>query len=93
MTVTNHRFSGKQLIRMYDLPVRQARYHKEGTFFERLDLFPGALCDPEGYVIFESESEFENDSEISLGSKVNVHQEIRKHSRYKEFPKKSLTPQ
>lgn len=88
----NHQFSGKQLIRMHDLPVRQLRYHKDGTFFERLNQFPGGLGDSEGYVLYDSELDIETDAEVSVGQKVNVHQGIRNHTRYRPYSKKGTAP-
>jgi hypothetical protein len=44
--------SGENLRRKWKIPALQARNHKEGTFFMPLELFPGALCDSNGYIVF-----------------------------------------
>jgi hypothetical protein len=64
--------SGAALIRRWHLPVAQARFHAGGTFFMPLDRFPGALCDPAGYVIFHTRSDFERCGDLTIGSRVNV---------------------
>jgi hypothetical protein len=38
--------------------VKQQRFHKDGNWYHPLRTFPGALCDPGGYVVFGSEREF-----------------------------------
>ena len=74
-----YRFTGEGLRRRYKLPVRHALYHRDGTFYECLTRFPGALCDPQGWVHFDSEEEFERDPRIHIGRKVNVPHGIFRH--------------
>ena len=50
--------SGDNLKRQWGIPAVQARYHKDGTRFMPLERFPDALCDPNGYVVFQSEREY-----------------------------------
>ena len=47
--------SGKNVKRQWGIPGVQVRYHKDGTWFMPLERFPGALCDPDGYIIFQNE--------------------------------------
>lgn len=68
--------SGENLRRQWKIPVIQARYHKDGTFFMPLDRFPGALCDPNGYVIFETRSAYASCSRLEIGKRVNVHRGV-----------------
>src|SRR5215471_21742050 len=49
--------TGKDCIRRWKLQVRQARFHRDGSWYERLDRFPAAYCDPDGYKVFDSEDD------------------------------------
>jgi hypothetical protein len=60
------------LIRKWALPVREAHFHREGTFYEHLSQFPGALCDTNGYVLFDSKEEYEKCPKLELKKKANV---------------------
>jgi hypothetical protein len=64
--------SGPQLIRRWTIPVRQARFHRDGIWYEHLTQFPAAFCDPEGYIAFETEDEYRNCQCLNLGKQVNV---------------------
>lgn len=64
--------SGNRLLRDWQIPARQARYHVDGTFYMPLSTFPGALCDPLGYVVFASREEYERSPDISIGSRLNI---------------------
>jgi hypothetical protein len=54
----------------------QAFYHCDGTWFNRLKRFPGALCDPGGYVRFETEAEYLNCPYLDVNVQTNAHQGI-----------------
>ncbi|HSQ31458.1 MAG TPA: hypothetical protein VLN49_16495 [Gemmatimonadaceae bacterium] len=79
------RVTGAQLNRKYRLGVRHALYHKDGTFYERLARFPGALCDPRGFVRYENEQQFAKDQRLNIGEKVNIYQTLASHPRYQRF--------
>jgi len=64
--------SGVKLKKEWRIPVIQARYHKDGTFFMPVDKFPAALCDPNGYVIFKTKEEYEKSSDLDIGVRINV---------------------
>jgi hypothetical protein len=85
-TQIGQRITGEGLNRRYRLGALHALYHKDGTFFERLVRFPGVLCDPKGYVRFESAAQFERDPRVAIGEKVNVRQGLSSHPRYQRFP-------
>lgn len=70
--MTAHSNTGEMLRRKWQLPVRQARYHCEGHFFMPLDRFPGALCDPDGYVVFTDHHTFLRSPYLRVGVRVNV---------------------
>lgn len=63
---------GRQKIVEWRIPVAQCFYHKDGTWFNRLSKFPGALADPEGYVVFESERAYLSSSYLRVGEQTNV---------------------
>lgn len=88
MDTTRYRYTGEGLRLQYNLPVRHCLYHKDGTFYERLAYFPGALCDSQGYVQFDTEAEFEHDPRLRIGRKVNVPRGIFSHPKYKAFPQR-----
>jgi len=79
------RTTGEALNRRHHIGARHALFHKDGTFYERLARFPGVLCDPGGYVRYESESQFTSDEHINIGQKVNVHGSLSIHPRYHAF--------
>lgn len=85
--IPNHKYTGEQLIRKYNLGVKQARYHKDGHFYEKLSTFPAAFCDPDGYVRFESREEYLRSPYLNLGQKVNVPGGIARLPKYTLFPK------
>jgi hypothetical protein len=49
--------SGRTLKSLWKIDAKQARYHFDGKFFMMLEHFPGALCDPNGFVIFDTKQE------------------------------------
>ena len=77
--MTGHRTnSGARLLKEWNIPAKQAMYHKDGVFFMPLARFPGAYCDPDGYVIFATQQALDSCSSVSVGKRVNVHQGISK---------------
>lgn len=46
--------TGQQLARDWGVPVKHAYYGEDGRWFHQLKRFPGALFDPNGYVLFET---------------------------------------
>lgn len=70
--------SGARLLRRWQIPAKQAMYHKDGAFFMPLEKFPGACCDPDGYVIFATQQAFDSCMAIRIGKRVHVHQGISK---------------
>ncbi len=66
------RVTGERLRQSWDVAVRHALYHREGMFYENLERFPGALFDPNGYVVFETEEAYRRSPYLSIGQKLNV---------------------
>jgi len=82
----SHSNSGKKLIGDWNLPVKQARYHQDGTFYENPRDFPCALCDPNGYVIFNTEQEYCSNPYLNIGKKLNVIRGIASIPGYRRKP-------
>lgn len=74
--------SGENLRREWQIPALQARYHKDGKWFMPLERFPGALCNPKGYVVFETKNAYESSRHIEIGRRVNVRRGIAKMPGY-----------
>lgn len=64
--------SGRKLSKRWKVDVRHALYHREGTFYENIRRFPGALFDYHGYVVFETEPDYQASSYLLKGQKLNV---------------------
>lgn len=79
------RVTGEWLNRAFRLGAEHSLYHRDGTLFERLERFPGVLCDRHGYVWYDTERDFLNDTRLSIGEKVNVPDSIRAHPSYRTF--------
>jgi hypothetical protein len=57
---------GADLIRRWKIAARQARFHRDGSWYEGFDRFPAAYCDRNGYVLFSSV----DDLRTTLGIRV-----------------------
>jgi len=64
--------TGNMLNKIWEVNARHALYHKDGTWYHTLQYFPGALFDPNGYVLFRTVGEFKNCSYLNLTQDVNV---------------------
>ena len=84
-TASSPRLSGKKLKEKRNIPARQVLYHQDGTFYENLRQFPGALCDPNGYVLFSSEDEYNSSSYLHIGLKLNVPEGIYRIPGYRRW--------
>jgi hypothetical protein len=74
--------TGARLNAEWDIDVVHSLFSKTGTWFNRLERFPGALCDPFGFVRFETEAEYLNCSAIRVGKRTNVTGGIGRLRRY-----------
>jgi hypothetical protein len=64
--------SGDELREKWKIPAIQARFHHNGTFYARLTRFPAALCDQDGYVVFDTEGQYHDSPYLRVGKRVNV---------------------
>jgi 5-methylcytosine-specific restriction protein A len=63
---------GKQLNEEWKVGARHALFSRDGTWYENLERFPGALFDPKGYVLFKTQGEYRRNAHIKIGKKTNV---------------------
>ena len=64
--------SGEALNAKWKVGARQALYHKDGQWYMPLHRFPGAFFDPNGYVVFKTESDYLRCGYLRIGKRVNV---------------------
>ena len=69
--IDNRLFTGAELNKLWNVGAKHALYHKEGTYYEVLKAFPGALFDASGYVRFDSEAEYRNCRQLRVTKKTN----------------------
>ena len=72
MAYTPRTNSGANLNRKWNVGATEAHYHKDGKFFMPLKRFPGALFDPDGYLLFSTRDEYESSPYLSIGDRLNV---------------------
>ena len=63
---------GKRLNEEWEVGARHALFSRDGNWYENLEYFPGALFDPNGYVLFRTEEEYRKCPNVSIGKKTNV---------------------
>ena len=63
---------GKQLNEEWDVGARHALFSRDGSWYENLERFPGALFDLNGYVLFKTEQEYRKCPQLRIGKKTNV---------------------
>jgi hypothetical protein len=63
----------KELAKRWGLAVQHSLYSKTGDFYHHLKQFPGALLDPDGYVVFESDVEFKKCPQLQIRGDANRH--------------------
>ena len=64
--------SGRQLNRKWSIGAQHVLYHKDGTWFHVLERFPGALCDPHGFVLFADKQQYLNCPYVRIGERTAV---------------------
>ena len=66
------KMTGKMLIKLWGLPVKQARYREDGTWYQPLTNFPASLCDADGYVVFETKEQYESCPQLDRRQDIHV---------------------
>ncbi len=58
--------TGKNLNKRWNVGAQHALYHKDGTWYQILERFPGALFDHNGYVLFNTKEQFKKCSYLNI---------------------------
>jgi hypothetical protein len=74
--------SGETLKRAWNIPGRQARHHEGGEFYMPLDEFPAALCDPNGYLLISTATEYLASPYFRIGLRLNLRRPVSRISGY-----------
>ncbi len=64
--------SGRQLNEEWKVGASHALFHKDGTYYNHLQYFPGALFDMNGYVRFKTEDEYKKSPYLQHGEQLHV---------------------
>jgi hypothetical protein len=75
----------KYLARNWKINVVHVLYDKNGKWYHHLADFPGALLDPNGYILFNSELEYKNSSYLQQGIELHVPNGISSIPGYKRM--------
>lgn len=65
------RVTGKLLQKQWGIAARHVLYREDGTWYHKLERFPGALCDARGYIVFETRQLLEACPGVSIGRDKN----------------------
>jgi hypothetical protein len=63
--------TGRELNEKWGIGAQHTLYRKDGTWYHRLERFPGALCDKNGYVLFKTPRDLQTCPGISIGKEKN----------------------
>lgn len=63
--------TGERLNEHYEIGAAQARYRENGVWYHPLDQFPGALFDGNGYVLFQTATEYADCDRVKKGPDPN----------------------
>jgi hypothetical protein len=66
------RTTGAKLNELWGVGAEHALYIHDGHWYHQLERFPGALFDQNGYVLFQTESDFRECRYLSIGKDVSV---------------------
>jgi len=83
---------GELLNQRWKIDARHSLYHKDGTWYHQLRRFPGALCDPFGYILFSTEYAFRNCANLKIDKDVNVKGHISEIPGYKRVSDTDVLP-
>ena len=65
------RITGKKLIEKWGIPAEHALYRETGDWYQMLERFPGALCDIDGYILFQTEEEYRSNKYLVIKDENN----------------------
>lgn len=65
--------TAQRLKKEWNVEVKHQLYSRNGTAYEKLKEFPGALFDQNGYIIFKTKEEYFRCPVVSINKKVSIH--------------------
>jgi Domain of unknown function (DUF3883) len=83
--VDEGKLTGKALNNRFEVGAKHALYREDGKWYHMLKIFPGALFDVNGYVRFETETEFRKCGHLQIAQDVHVPQGISSIPGYTRF--------
>ena len=63
---------GAMLNRRWGIGAKHALFSSQGNWYHQLRDFPGALCDPDGYILFATERDFRECPYLQIKKDVNL---------------------
>lgn len=75
--------TGRHLQKLWGIPAVHVLYHRGGNWYRLLERFPGALADPNGFVLFQAEADFQNCAYLEIDQHVHVPSGVSKMPGYK----------
>ncbi len=64
--------NGKEAKQEWGIPAEQVLYREDGTFYQLLTHFPGALADAHGYILFQTAKDYKQCPQLKIGKKIGV---------------------
>ena len=71
------RITGKYLNKLWSIGAKHTLYSHDGSWYHQLNRFPGALCDSEGYILFQAKDAFHGCSFLRIKQDVGCTGGIR----------------
>ena len=69
----------------WEVDVAHGLYSREGVWYGRLQAFPGAYFDSNGYIVFKTADEYHGCKQLQIKKNVNVPEGISKIEGYKRM--------
>jgi hypothetical protein len=76
---------GKILNIEWSIGAEHSLYHVDGCWYNPLNRFPGAYCNPNGYILFPTKQSYFNSPYFEIGVKVNLKSGIENIERVPGF--------
>jgi hypothetical protein len=72
MSISEEKTTGKRLNEEWGVGAKHALYREDGAWYHKLNDFPGAFFDANGYIVFENEAEYSNSEYLQVAKQVSV---------------------
>jgi hypothetical protein len=76
MSDSTERNTGKLLNEKWQINARHALYREDGKWYHQLNEFPGALCDKNGYILFETKDDYLSCKYLNISKDVHINEGI-----------------